>query len=329
MNLLEEITEIARRHLTNIKKSGPTNIMATCPFHTKPDGSPERNPSFSMSLVTGLWLCFSCHESGNLRTFLRSVGIPPALLDQQYGTLIEEASKAVPERLDPLRPGVLTESPIPESLLGVFQYCPLDLVRDGFHEDVLEHFEVGFDKQHMRITYPLRDLSGQLFGISGRSVTGAEPRYKVYDQEYKVWGLAPRSDGTNKKRTIIWNAHRIYETLRDQVDGEIVLVEGFKACMWVHQAGITNVVALLGSWMSEEQQWILERLGARVYLMLDNDEAGLKGTHYIGKALSRSLRVNVCVYGDVDKQDQPDRVGPEEVRDAIKEAPSFITWLHA
>lgn len=329
MNLFDEIHLIAREHLTNIKKSGPNNIMATCPFHRKPDGSEEKSPSFSMSLINGLWLCFACHETGNLRTFLRSVGVSHFIIEHQYRALLDEAAHAIPKRLDPLRPNVLTETPLPESLLGIFEFCPLDLLKEGFTEETLERFDVGFDKTHMRITYPIRDLNGQLFAISGRTVTNAEPRYKVYDKEYPTWGLPSRADGDTKKRATLWNADRVYPLTLNRTDCWIVLVESFKACMWVYQAGITNVVALIGSFMSEEQHWILERMGAKVYLMLDNDEAGLKGTHFIGKKLAKSLDARVVVYGDTEDRYQPDLISPEEVHEAMESTVDYFKWLRA
>lgn len=327
MNLHEEIADIAKQYLKGVKKVGSNNIAAICPFHTKADGTPERSPSFSMSVITGAWHCFACHEVGNLRTFLRSVGISHYLIEHQYGVVLEEASRSVPKRLDPLQPNLILENPLPESLLGLFQYCPKDLLDEGFNEGVLEYFDVGFDKQHMRITYPLRDISGQLFGISGRTVTDAIPRYKVYDKEYSAWDLPTRMDGDNKKRTILWNADRVYPAVMDVQDAKVVIVEGFKACMWLAQCGISNVVALLGSYLSEEQHWIFETIGARLYLMTDNDEAGTKARRTIGQKLARSLDVRVVLYGDAEKKWQPDYLDSDEVYKALDEAPDFYRWM--
>ena len=72
----------------------------------------------------------------------------------------------------------------------MFDKCPIALVEEEyFPEDLLQKLDVGFDSEHMRVTYPLREIDGTLIGISGRTVNYASPRYKVYDHEYKKWDL--------------------------------------------------------------------------------------------------------------------------------------------
>ena len=100
--------------------------------------------------------------------------------------------------------------------------------------------------------------------------------------------------------------------------------------MWVFQAGLKNVVALLGSYMSEEHRWILERIGAPVYLFLDNNAPGRRGSIHSAEALSRSLDVHVVNYPSrlVDDEDaQPDDCFAEEVIEAIGSAPTYLRWL--
>ena len=63
-------------------------------------------------------------------------------------------------------------------------------------------------------------------------------------------------------------------------------------------------------------------MGARVYLFLDNDEAGRKGTRYIGRALMRGLSVRVCRY----ETKQPTDLSPEEVCQAALSAQDFFQW---
>ena len=58
-------------YLENIRRAGPENIMATCPFHTMVD---YVSVTLSFNLVRGVFFCFSCKTKGNLRTFLRDLG---------------------------------------------------------------------------------------------------------------------------------------------------------------------------------------------------------------------------------------------------------------
>ena len=328
MDTTDEVLLVARKHLHRIKKSGSNNIMAACPFHKKSDGSEEKTPSFAMSLTNGLFFCHACGEKGNLQKFLRLFGYDSARVQNEYAPLLEELSKNIAPPVDPLNPGVVHLDPLPSGLLGLFDYCPLKLVDQGFSEETLARFEIGFDRDHLRITYPLRDLSGQLVGISGRTVTGEHPRYKIYDAEYKTWDLAPRYNWN--KRTILWNAHTVYPGLFfNPLGGEIVLVEGFNACMWVHQSGITDTVALLGTYMSQEQQWMLERMGATVYIFLDNNDAGLMGVDNIASKLVRSLPVKVMCYPPRllnDETAQPDNLTSEEVLEAKSNAINYSEW---
>jgi DNA primase len=323
-----EILNIAKRYLTKVKPSGSDNIMAVCPFHSKSDGTSEKHPSFAMSLTTGLWFCHACQEKGNLLSFLKKVGLPRDQIDLHYGLTIENAKKAMPVGFDPAKPGVVSEDPIPESLLGVFDYCPTDLLNAGFLESTLQHFEVGFDTTHYRITYPIRDLLGNLIAISGGTVLGVHPKYKVYDEEYKVWGLPPRLWWN--KRVAMWNSHIVYPELFFQSrPSHIVLVEGFKACMWVWQSGIKNVVALLGTYLSQEQKWVLERIGAPVYLFLDNNDAGVTGVVKSAEQLKRSLRIFVVDYPERLKDDveaQPDSLSDREVNIQVASATNYFDW---
>lgn len=317
----DSVLEIAQKYLTRIKRTGSENIMAVCPFHLK-DGQSETTPSFTMSLTKGLYFCFACQESGNLFTFLRNVGVPRLLLERQFRPLLDQIAAFTPKKPDPLRPGVFDKNPLPESLLGLFDHCPLGLLEEGFEEELLQKYDVGFDRDHMRITFPLRDLNGNLVGISGRTVVDEFPRYKVYDKEYERWGYPFRR---TDKRIVLWNADRVYPSAFFEPKARVVLVEGFKACLRLIQSGIPHTMALLGTHLSYEQQWVLERIGGEVYLMLDNNEWGQIGTARVGTKLSASLTVKVVEYPE--EKPQPSDLGPTEVHEALTSAKDFYLWV--
>jgi DNA primase len=330
MDIAGEIQLISRQYLEKVKPSGPENLMALCPFHVKSDGSPESHPSFAISTITGLWFCHSCQAKGNLYTFLRDLGLSSSEISFRYQPLLDAAKKNLPPPPDPTRPGeIFSSNPLPEGLLGIFDYCPTKLIEDGFKEETLRHFDIGFDVQHMRVTYPIRDLSGSLVAISGRAVTDSWPKYKIYDTEYRLWDLPERKNWD--KRTALWNAHSVYPELYfNHAPAEIVVVEGFKACMWVWQAGIKNVVALLGTYLSWEHQWILERLGATVCLFLDNNQPGRKGTLKCGQRLKTSLPVKVIQYPEHligEETAQPDSCTAEEIQEQVRTAVSYSEWI--
>jgi len=319
MSETEAVFEIAKKYLTHVKRSGPENIMATCPFH---EMGHKVTTTFTMSLTKGLFFCFSCEAKGTLPMFLRDVGMPRAVVEHRYNTLIEALARhrdPEPNALKP-GPGIFSTDPLPEGLLGIFDMCPKALLEEGFTEEILASFDVGYDERHQRITYPLRDLAGKLIGISGRTIyEDVHPKYKVYDKELMAWGLPERKLA---KGSILWNAHAVYPAVYFKSQPTLVLVEGYKACMWLVQAGIKNTVALMGSYMTYEQQWMLERLGAPVYIMLDNDQAGRKGRDYIGKTLAKSLPVKVVTYD----APQPSDLGQFAVREALEGALEYHCW---
>lgn len=333
LNVEDEIASIAHQYLNKVKKSGPTNVMAICPFHRKSDGTEEKTPSFAMNLSNGLYFCHACQSKGNLYTFLRDLGINRMDITVRYGVVIEAAANNIPPKYDPLKPNIEELNPLPESLLGVFDYCPTTLLHSGFKEATLRHFDVGFDRDHNRITYPLRDFQGRLAGISGRDITGEFSRYKVYTKEYTKWGMPERPEPD--KRKLLWNIHAIYPSFYLGAGGprDLFIVEGFKAAMWLWQAGITDVVALLGTYLSDEQCQIIERLGATIHLFLDLNDPGIRGTLKTGAKLARSRPVRVAEYpkrllDDPSATAQPDNLSNGEVLEACLNTIDYVTWRY-
>lgn len=323
------VLDIAQKFLGRVRKSGNENVMAICPFHTKADGSPEKSPSFAMNIYSGLWFCHSCKERGNLRSFLRDVGVARADVELYYGGAIAAAEEHAPPPPHPLAPTEPTKEPLEESLLGLFDFCPTALLEGdeheaGFPEELLRKFDVGFDATHERITFPLRDRRGRLVGISGRAITRSQsPRYKLYDKEYLDFGLPER---TTEKRVLLWNFHHVLAQAAFEVDPTeryVVVAEGFKAVMRIAQAGISNVTGLLGSYMAPEQMWQLSKLGYAIILMLDNDGAGLNGLEYIGRQLIKTVP-NVFVAGY--DAPQPSYLTPAAILDSIRTAQPFASW---
>jgi DNA primase len=333
MNVRDEVLKIAEAYLTKVRQSGSDEIRAICPFHRKPDGNMERRPSFYMSLSKGLYFCHACLSKGNLFTLLRSMGLTHQQIELHHKITLEEVKRNLPPAPDPREPGVTSLDPIPEALLGLFDFCPTNLLERGFTKETLRSFDIGYDRWNQRVTYPLRDIKGQLIGISGRSITDDWPKYKIYDEEYPTWELPARLNWD--KRVVLWNAHNVYTELLFKRGGYIVVVEGFKACMWVHQAGISNVVALLGTWLSWEQQWILERLGVPVYLFLDNNEPGQAGTVKAADKLMKSLPVYIMEYPErilelpEPEAAQPDWLVAEEVLQMHASAKTYVHWLNS
>jgi DNA primase len=320
----------AQKHLRFIRMSGPNNLGGPCPFHK---GGQEKKPSFYINLETGLYYCHACKVSGTFVQFLKRMGAPAAQVD----VVLEEAKKQAPKprRIDPYRNAGHGDHFLNEGILGCFQYCPTDLVSAGFDEKLLQKLEVGFDREAMRIVFPIRDLRGQLVGLVGRTVVGAPERYKVYKSP-DIMRFAP-DDGEVRARyqqydikshNFLWNGHNVYPLAFFGDLDTVIIVEGYKACIWLLQNEIENVVALQGSRMSQAQERILHRLGGSVILFLDNNQAGREGMVDTGRRLRRAgLRVLCVDYPEwADEHTQPDNFDQPALFGVLDAATDWHNW---
>jgi len=321
--------DVARKYLRFVKPSGPHNIGGPCPFHK---GGTEQNPSFYINTDTGLWYCHTCHRKGTLVQFLQHMKAGASMIDAIMERVRLQAPKDEFKYRDPGK----GEHVLNEGLLGVFQFCPTDLVKEGFSKKLLQLLEIGFDKKEMRITFPIRDLYGNLVGISGRTVKDEHPRYKVYKAKDLVQYAsddpivrARYERYEIKNHNFLWNMHNVFpEIFYGEMD-QIIIAEGYKACLWLIQQGWPQTVALQGSRMTKAQELTLSRLGAEVYLFLDHDQAGKEGTLDTGSRLvDCGMRVRVCVYPEhyEDEKVQPDNLDQEVIQSVLDAAPDFRIW---
>lgn len=212
--------------------------------------------------------------------------------------------------------------PLPEELLGLFDKLTPDLwaVEEGLDPALVKKLDIGIDERHQRITFPLRDLEGTLVGISGRDFTEtARAKYKVYDLEYEDFGMQKHE---TFKSHLLWNGHVVYPQMYHQ-RMPLIGVEGFKACMKVVQAGAFNTIAILGSMVSARQRWQMERIATEIWLWLDNNEAGMRGT--VISAMGFGLPVRVIDYPD--DREQPSDLTVEEIQLALSQSRDFTRWL--
>jgi len=340
---LGPIMEIVRPYLRGkVKRSGGSNVITLCPFHD------DHNPSFWLNIENGLWLCFSCGLRGSLYTFLKLCGMSYSSIDDVMEPvrlrleLFRRKQKYKKETKfygDPFKGDVL----LPEALLGVYDYCPNNLVDNGFEPSLLKSFDIGYDRRLGRITFPIRDLYGNLVGVSGRGDgTWDGPRYKVYRGAYtNEKGERVTGDfGENfddeygnyelDSHRFLWNSHNVYPSVELDKRGwePIVITEGYKACMWVVQHGFPTAVALSGSSISEDQRNLLIRMaGNPLILFMDNDEPGIRATLREGKLLSKSVNdLWVATYPEGYEDKSPDDLDGRQIKRAIYGSEEWRKW---
>lgn len=313
------VSDLAETYLKWWKEtSDHKNIQGACPFHQE-----RSEGAFYMSLENGLFICHSCRASGNLLTFLKEIGAPPrkraAILDAVKDSLTDTPRKKEMPRQ--LFKGLM---PLNESILGIFDFCPTSLLDAGFEKKLLAKHDIGFDKDYQRITFPIRNHLGVLYGISGRTVVGDRPSYLFY-KEPDLMRFSDRYRGYDfNKSQFLWNMHQVYSPAFHGDIERIYVVEGFKACLWMIQNGAWNTVALMGTYLSAVQQRLLQRTACELVLFLDNTPDAQKGVLEAGERLRKSNPVAVCRYPkDCDEGTQPDNLPQEEITNVIENPETF------
>lgn len=304
------------------------NWTGFCPLHHEVMG--KSRPSFSVNMATGQWHCFTGCGGGSLPSLLRRLGKTDdyikRTIDRVKPYLVAAQKKREREAKALARMGgaFRTDYPLPEKLLGLFEYVPTALLDAGFTEDVLLDNDVGYDPHLDRITFGIRDVEGTLAGIAGRVLGGGDAKYMVYQQDMRDLGYR---DYHFHKSDYIWRCDKLYRDLYDAAPNEhtLCIVEGYKAGLWLVQNGFDYTGALMGTSLSDKQLMFIQRLGARVVLCLDNDGPGRVGTSKAAAKL-RGVRVSVMRYPDGADGAQPDDLDGRCVEEGILNPMSLLEW---
>lgn len=119
-----------------------------------------------------------------------------------------------------------------------------------------------------RIVFPIFDLKGDIIAFGGRILETAKAKGDFVPPKYIN---SPESEIYHKGRNL-FGFHQGAKAIRDS--GEVIVVEGYMDVIGCHQAGIENVVAPLGTALTEEQAQILKRYVKEAILLFDADAAG-------------------------------------------------------
>jgi DNA primase len=323
-----KMLHLVQKYLPNVKhkQAGKDQTVITCPFHA---GGAERTPSLFINNINGLWYCQGCKIGGGFKKFLKELGVAREDIDvdtRELNSAMEaykekkEFEKQVLFYIDPF----VARPILAETVLLKFVGTPKQLIDIGFNEEVLKRYEVGFDELRQRIIYPVRDVYGNLAGVSGGTVIGAEPKYRLYPGRMLIkdkWVTSPFGEEFDQqypaytpddwKKQCLWNFDRVYAACLYSTKVEtIIIVEGFKAALWLIQNGYKNTIALMGSSVSELQYTLLSRLNCRYLVMTDNDKAGDTCAHNL---LLSFAGITPIARVDYTEYHQPDDIPPKDL----------------
>ena len=295
-----DIVDVISQYV-HLKRSG-RNFFGLCPFHN------EKSPSFSVSPDKQIFHCFGCGVGGNVITFISkieglnfietvqmlaeraNIQLPTLensgdmqkeiLKDKVYKVneftaefyhqnLYKSQAKIAQEYVKKRQLSNETLKSFRIGFSGKFDELYQELKKQGFGEqEILESGLVNkndrgqyIDRYRNRLMFPICDARGRVIAFGGRVLDDSKPKYinspenVVYSKGRHLFGLNVAKKGDTKK---------------------LLIVEGYMDVISLHQRGITNVVAPLGTALTEQQGWLLRKNAEQIILSFDSDEAGLK-----------------------------------------------------
>jgi DNA primase len=317
-----DIVDVVSWYVPGLKKAG-RSFKASCPFHV------EKTPSFFVFPERQSWHCFgACATGGDafsfvmrkegvdfgeaLRILAQRTGVSLAPLQpsgsQREGQRLKEINEAASEyyhRLllsqvgQPVR-SYLAQRGVAEKTIGDFQLgFSLDswealrdeLTQKGCREDelltagLLVEKEQGkvYDRFRNRLMFPIRGADGKVVGFGARALDDSLPKYlnspqtPVFDKSSTLYGI-DRAKSAIRKQDLA------------------IVVEGYMDAVIAHQYGFNNVVASLGTSLTERQVGIIKKLTKHLALALDADAAGemamLRGQEVISETFGQPMSVS-------------------------------------
>ena len=294
-----DIVDIISQYV-RLKRSG-RNFFGLCPFHN------EKSPSFSVSPDKQIFHCFGCGVGGNVFTFLtkiEGIGFVEAVqmlaersniqlptlenrgdtakeilkskvykvnefaAEYYHQNLYKPESKIAQEYIKKRKLSNETLKSFQIGFSGKFDELYKELKKQGFEDkEILESGLVNrndrggyIDRYRNRLMFPICDVRGRVIAFGGRVLDDSKPKYinspenVVYSKGRNLFGLNVAKKGDIKK---------------------MLIVEGYMDVISLHQRGITNVVAPLGTALTQQQGWLLRKSSEQIILSFDSDEAGL------------------------------------------------------
>ena len=348
-----EIVDVISQYVI-LKRSG-RNFFGLCPFHK------EKSPSFSVSPDKQIFHCFGCGVGGNVIHFVSKIenldfretlellanraNITLPTLDNSYQdnkramlkskvyeineitakfyheNLYKPTSKEAQEYIKKRKLDNRTLKSFLIGYSGTFDELYKLLKQKGFtEEEILASSLVNkadngmfIDRFRRRLMIPIQDATGKFIAFGGRVLDDSKPKYInspeniVYSKGRNLFGLNIAKKGDTKK---------------------IIIVEGYMDAISLYQRGITNVVASLGTALTEQQGRLLRKNSEQIIIGYDADGAGqaatLRGLEIL-QNMGCDIRV-LQIYGAKDPDEFVIKYGPERFQKCVDNAISLVEF---
>ncbi len=294
-----DIVDVISQYVT-LKRSG-RNFFGLCPFHR------EKSPSFSVSPDKQIFHCFGCGVGGNVIHFMSKIenlDFKETLetLADRAGLTLPTSNDAVDDARQRMKEKVYKINELTAQFYHENLYKPTSkeaqeyIKKRKLDNKTLKAFSIGFsssaysdlynhlrkngfaddeilasslvnktdngkfiDRFRNRIMIPIKDVRGRVIAFGGRVLDDSKPKY-INSSENIVYSKGRHLFGLDVAKK--------YDLSR------IIIVEGYMDAISLFQRGITNVVASLGTALTENQGRLLRKYGKQVILGYDADGAG-------------------------------------------------------
>jgi DNA primase len=312
-----------------INKTG-SNLTSLCPFHK------EKTASFSINTDKQFFFCFGCKVGGDCFKFLTlkegysftesviflaeyvGLALPDIVRTPEY-TKKQAVEKAIlemnrlasnhwfearqniseylekrqfsEETIDSFKLGYSLDSK--DTVCEILKHAgfeDVDIIESGLVVTSKNGYEF-YDRFRDRLMIPTIDIKGRIVAFGGRSLGNDTPKYlnspetPLYVKGEHLFGLFQAKESIRQK-------------------GFVILTEGYLDTISLHQAGITNTVASLGTSFTKDQAELLKRFTDKVVICFDGDSAGQKAASKAGDILNNyGFVVKVLILPDGDDPD--------------------------
>lgn len=347
-----DIIDIVSQYVV-LKRSG-RNYMGLCPFHK------EKSPSFCVSPDKQIFHCFGCGVGGNVIHFIGKIENlnfieSLELLANRAGIELPKSGNAEDDRISRLKSRVYelnkcaaefyhqnlykpTAKPAQEYVKkrrldnrtlkafkigysGRFNELYTELHSKGFtEEEILASCLVNknqdgkfIDRFRNRLMFPIFDARDRVIAFGGRVLDDSKPKY------------------INSPEDIVYSKGRhlfAYNLAKKNNPKTIIIVEGYMDAVSLHQRGISNAVASLGTALTEAQGRLLRRSCEKVVIGYDADGAGqaatLRGLEIL-QNLGCDIRI-LQIEGAKDPDEFVVKYGPERFQKYVDSAISLVEF---
>ncbi|MCD8373206.1 MAG: DNA primase [Clostridia bacterium] len=301
-----DIVEVAGSYMHLEKKGG--TYWACCPFHH------EKTASFHVDEGRQFYHCFGCSASGNVITLVKEMEncdfvdavkilaerakltIPQKAYDNEQtvalkkkrDTILKILNDSAHFYLNNLNSGkadahieYILSRKIPSNIVRAFGLgaslnytdLPKFLLSKGYSkQDIIASGAVNeaegrlTDSQGGRLIFPIIDAFGQVIAFGGRALKKTDFAKYKNTRETAVF---------NKSKTL-YNINGLKKLKRGQTVNSVIMVEGYMDTISLYQGGFKNVVASMGTSLTQDQARLIKRYANTIYISYDGDGAGQK-----------------------------------------------------